>query len=291
MGRFTKDINIVSSIDTLQTKDRVENRKMQIDIVHGQTQKYINDGIITTRWSPNYKKIITRLTETEKEIGEIYKMATVINVEEVKMNRIDIHTDIDMEFEEIDKLLDLLFLSIIEGARNNIKKDWIDKNDLKKEAYWFGTQYLELNFYNKKKEAKDKGEKYEYPTRLEIRFKKIKSQDKKFHIDKAIGIYKEAIEKVSYSENTRIKLLCSAWDKFIIENPKATLTHFVIKYEKEIHTKKIMEGIYKHVGLKGQLNSWIKKFRQGYKLELITESELKELVKRINISLKRYKNN
>ena len=291
MGRFTKDTVIVSSIDTLQTKDKVENRKIQVDIVRGQTKKYINNGIITTCWSPNYKKIITRLTETEKEIEEIYKMAMVVNIEDVKMNRIDIHTDVAREFEEIDKLLDLLFLSIIEGTRNNIKKDWIDKNDLKKEAYWFRTQYLEINFYNKKKEAKDKEEKYEYPTRMEIRFKKIKSQDKKFHIDKAIGIYKEAIEKFSYAESTRIELLCTAWDKFIVENPKATLTHFVIKYEKEIHTKRILEGIYKHVGLKGQINSWIKKFRKGYKLELITENELKELVKRITISLKRYKNN
>lgn len=291
MGRFTKDTVIVSSIDTLQTKDKVENRKIQVDIVRGQTKKYINNGIITTCWSPNYKKIITKLTETEKEIEEIYKMAMVVNIEDVKMNRIDIHTDVAKEFEEIDKLLDLLFLSIIEGAGKNIKKDWIDKNDLKKEAYWFRTQYLEINFYNKKKEAENKGEKYEYPTRMEIRFKKIKSQDKKFHIDKAIGIYKEAIEKFAYAENTRIELLCAAWDKFIVENPKATLTHFVIKYEKEIHTKRILEGVYKHVGLKGQINLWIKKFRKGYKLELITENELKELVKRINISLKRYKNN
>ena len=61
-----------------------------------------------------------------------------------------------------------------------------------------------------------------------------------------------------------------------MEDTKATLTHFVVKYEKEIHTKRILEGIYRHVGLKGTISSWIKKFRQGYKLELITENELKE---------------
>lgn len=72
MSRFTKDTVIVSSIDTLQSKDNVENRKIQVDIVCGQTKKYINDGIITTHWSPNYRKIITRLTETEKEIEGIY---------------------------------------------------------------------------------------------------------------------------------------------------------------------------------------------------------------------------
>ena len=64
-------------------------------------------------------------------------MSMVISVEEVKMNRIDIHTNIGREFEEIDKLLDLLFLSIIEGGGNNIKKDWVDKNNFKKDAYWF----------------------------------------------------------------------------------------------------------------------------------------------------------
>ncbi|MCI6381071.1 MAG: hypothetical protein MR824_00710 [Fusobacterium mortiferum] len=290
MKKINKNTIVISSIDTFQTKDTVENRKLKVDVLPGQTKKYINDGIITTRWNPNHKGIINKLTETEEMIEEMYSMATVINFREIKMNRIDIHTDIDIEFQYVSKMLDMLFMSITEGMGKS-RKEWIDKDDLQKESYWLGTQYVEVNFYNKKTACKNSGEKCEYPTRLEIRFKKIKSQDKKFHIDKAIKIYSDALERFKYAESSRIKALCDEWDIFKKENPKGTLTHFVIKYECEIYTRRILHELYEYVGLKGNFKSWVDKFKRGYKLELITEKDMKELIKRINISLKRYKNN
>lgn len=290
MKKITKDTLFISSIDTFQTKDSINNRNILIDTMPGQSKKYIDNDIIRTVWNPNHNGIIKKLTETEKEIVDIYSRAQIINTSVVKMNRIDINTDIDIEFTEIDKELDFLFLIITEG-KNNLQREWGDKSDFKKDSYWFKSQYLDINFYNKSKDSMAKNEKCEFPTRLELRFKKIKSQDKKLHIQKAIDLYNESFERLEYAENTRIKMLCDEWDNFITDNPKATLTHFVVKHEKDIFTRRILEGLYKHVGLSGSISSWIKKFRQGYKLELITANEVKELVKRITISLKRYKNN
>ena len=63
------------------------------------------------------------------------------------------------------------------------------------------------------------------------------------------------------------------------------------KEESDSNTRNILHALYKYVGLKGSFKAWVDKFKRGYKLDLITENEIKELVKRITISLKRYKNN
>lgn len=290
MKKITTKTTVVSSIDTIQTKDLEDNRLMIIDNLLGQTKRKVENGIITTRWSPNYKGIIKRLSDTKNEMLEIYSRAYIINVDCMKMNRIDIHTDIDIKFCEIEKLLDFFFMILTEGMGKD-RKEWTNKDDLKKESLWVRTQYLDIEIYNKEKECADKNKKCEFPTRVELRFKKIKSQDMKVHIDKAIGIYTDAIEKFAYAENRRIKVLCSEWDNFIKDNPRGTLTHFVIKYESEIYTRRILKELYMYVGLKGNFKSWIDKFKRGYKLDLITEKEICTLVQRINISLKRYKNN
>lgn len=290
MKKITTKTRIISSIDTIQTKEDKNNRKERIDFVPGQSSKYTNEDKITTKWSPNHDCIKDKLSITEMELNKMYELATVIDVESVRMNRIDINTDVDIQFEDVSKIIDFMFMCCTEGMGSN-RKEWTNKDTLKKEAYWFSNQYFEVNFYDKEKEDTDKDRENEYPTRLEVRFKKVKKQDKKYHVDKAISFYQGALERYSFAEKSRIKLLCDEWDRFVKENSKATLTHFVVKYEEHIYTRNILEGLYKHVGLKGSLSSWIKKFRQGYKLELTTENEIKELVKRITISLKRYKNN
>lgn len=290
MKKITNKTKVISSIDTIQTKENRNNRLFEVDFVLGQSKKYTNDDKITTKWSPNHDFIKEKLSDTEKELEKMFESATVIDSKEVKMNRIDINTDVDIKFEDVSKIIDFMFMCCTEGM-NKERKEWSNKDTLKREAHWFSNQYLEVNFYDKEKEDEDKERKNEYPTRLEVRFKKIRKQDKKHHVDKAIEFYNGALERYSSAEKSRIDILCKEWDKFIKENPKGTLTHFVVRFEEYIYTREILQGLYKYVGLKGSLNSWIKKFRQGYKLELVTENEIKELVKRITISLKRYKNN
>lgn len=290
MKRITNKTKVISSIDTIQTKEDKSNRRDNIDFVIGQSKKYTNDDKITTKWSPNHDFIKEKLSDTEKELEKMYESATVIDVKGVKMNRIDINTDVDISFEDVSKIIDFMFMCCTEGMDKQ-RKEWTNKDTLRKEAYWFSNQYLEINFYNKEKEDEDKEKKNEYPTRLEVRFKKVRKQDKKHHVEKAIDFYSGALERYSFAEASRIKLLCDEWDRFIEDNPKATLTHFVVKYEEHIYTRNILQALYKYVGLKGSFKAWVDKFKRGYKLDLITENEIKELVKRITISLKRYKNN
>lgn len=290
MKKITRKTKVVSSIDTIQTKEDRDNRELDVDFLQGQTMKYTNDYKIVTRWSPNHDFIKTKLSDTEKEMDIMFKRATVKDKSKVRMNRIDINTDVDIAFEDVSKIVDFMFMCCTEGMQKE-RKEWTNKDTLKKEAYWFSNQYLEINFYDKAKEDSDKEKINEYPTRLEVRFKKIKSQDKKHHIEKAINFYDGALERYSFAERSRMELLCNEWDKFIEENPRGTLTHFVVKFEEHIYTREILKGIYEYVGLKGNFKAWVDKFRRGYKLDLISENEIKELVKRITISLKKYKNN
>ena len=45
MKKINKNTIVISSIDTFQTKDKIENRRIKVDSLPGLTKKYINDKI------------------------------------------------------------------------------------------------------------------------------------------------------------------------------------------------------------------------------------------------------
>lgn len=288
MKKIDKTVVIQSTIDTTQTRDKILNRiDSEIKVLGRKTIKKEN-GLITDKWCMNYKEYHEGLSSSVEELNKMFELATVIDLKEIKVNRIDVATDIDIKFNEIDKFITFYFMIFTEGMGKGRRK-WTDMDLEEVDALWFKRQYLEVQYYNKEKQAKESGFSAKYPSRLEVRLKRTEKQDFKYHIDRVIKMYEEVPEKIQFLENSRIELLCRKWDEFKKDNPKGTLTHFVVAWEDKIYTRAMLEGLYKYVGLKGNFKSWIDKFKRGYKLELFTEKEVINLNKRIIKSLKEYK--
>ena len=288
--KIDKNLEVQSTIDTTQTRDKIINR-LDIDRkILGRTIIKRDVENITDKWNVNYSKYHKNLSETVEELNKMFELATIIDNEVIKVNRIDVATDLDVKFDEVGKFISFYFMCFTEGL-GGVRRRWTDIDLEEVDALWFKKQYLEVQYYNKEKQAKENGFEAAYPTRLEVRLKRTEKQDFKYHIDRTIKMYQEVPEKISYVEQDRINLLCKKWDRFKEDNNGATLTHFVMAWEDRIYTKEILKGLYKYVGLKGSFNEWLKWYNRKHKLELFTDKDILKLNKMIIKSLKEYKKN
>lgn len=291
--RVEKDTVVVSSIDTSQHRDNKDNREHQcrIDFVDGRVRENWKDGgEISMVLSPNQHGILTKLTETEKRYEEILTTLTVIDFDKVEMNRLDIHTDVNIEFGAMKKLL-RVFMFCVSCEKNADVKTISSEKRAKDEQLMIRTSTFYMKAYDKREEARVKGEVCEYPTRIEVSFQRIEKQDKKFHLKKLIKLYKDSINYFEMFENERVETLKSDYDDFIKEYPNSTFTNYVIHRADRVESRNVLEQIYKHSGLKGSFKTWLSKFQKLHGIVLYTEKDLKDMVNRVNKSIKEYMNN
>lgn len=292
--KIDKDTIVISSIDTSQHKDFKENRecKERIPFVDGRVYEKWNDDDITVVLSPNKHGVITKLTETEKRYKEIMEALTVIDYDAVEMNRIDIHTDINIEYDKLEKLLRVFHFCVNANKSKTVDiKTIFSEKTMLSEQLEIRTSTYHMKIYDKAKEAKVKGEYCEYLTRIEVSYMRIERQDKKFHLKKLIKSYKESVGNFEEFENQRIESMKMDYDRFIEEFPNTNFTDYVLRRYERIETRNVLESIYKHAGLTGAFKTWLSKFQKTHGIILYTEKDLKDMVARINKSIKEYANN
>lgn len=293
--RVEKDTIVVSSIDTSQHKDSVDNRevKERIPFVVGRpSEVWKYDGKITTVMSPNQHGVITKLSETEKRYKEIMDALTVINYDAVEMNRIDIHTDINIEYDKLEKLLRVFHFCVnVDKSKTVDIKTIFSEKSMLPEQLEIRTSTYHMKIYDKKKEAESKGERWEYPTRIEVSYMRIERQDIKFHLKKLIKSYKDSIKNFEEFEGQRADSMKRDYDRFINEYPNTDFTDYVLRRYDKIETRGILEAIYKHSGKKGSFTSWLSKFQKRHGIVLYVEKDLRDMVTKINKSIKEYMNN
>ena len=107
------NMTVKSRIDTIQTKEKTSNRKVLDTFIKEHEDIRIDkDGNIVSKWNMNNIKdsysTEYKLSLTKESLKRMLEMVTVIDVEKMKMNRIDIATDIRINFIENIKILDLL---------------------------------------------------------------------------------------------------------------------------------------------------------------------------------------
>ena len=290
--RIEKDTIVVSSIDTSQHKDNKDNRehRCRIDFVDGRVREnWKDDGEISMVLSPNQHKIITKLTETEKRYEEILSALTVIDFGKVEINRLDIHTDVNIEFGAVKKLL-RVFMFCVSCEKNADVKTISSEKRAKDEQLTIRTSTFYMKAYDKKEESRVKGEVCEYPTRIEVSFQRIEKQDKKFHLKKLIKLYKDSISYFEMFEKERIETMKSDYDDFIKEYPNTDFTDYVLRRYDKIETRGILEAIYKHAGKTGAFNKWLFGFQKRHGIVLYVQKDLKDMVTKINKSIKEYMN-
>ena len=279
-----------SRIDTIQTKEPTTNRVEFDKEVKGKEEVINKKGELITKWNPNnmcfnYSNEY-KLSTTKQKMEELMELATVINYDDVKMNRIDIATDSTMDFVVNAKLIQLLHKCLVAKIKGG--KVWlnIDDTDNKVSNVRFANRDWNIEFYDKDKESEGNSL---YNTRFEVRHLRIKSQDFIHHIDKTIDLWQGALNNLEVVDKIEVEKLKRIADDERKECPSMKFTTFVDRHNGEIFTLEQLKELYKYWGLKGSFNAWLQKYRNAHIMELINKKQLNEVVKEVVKSLKSYK--
>lgn len=281
-----------SRIDTLETREPQDNRKTLIFDLKG-TESYLNKNMdIVTKLNPNnfnfgYSKNY-KLSETINTIEDMQTALTVIDTNKVNLRRVDISTDLSLEFDEISKFLDLVHKSIRAKEKNGKAWSNLDEADLNTSNYLYRNRFkMEVEFYNKFKENPNAN----YPTRMEIRFLRISSKDFKLHINNAIALWKAMSNNLEDVEKQMIEILKAKWIEERSINLGLTFSTFVYKYSNYIYTQNILKSLYKETGLTRNFRYWLQDFKKKFSIEFYTKADLIDFSKNVIKSLKDYAKN
>ena len=92
-----------SRIDTIEIKDKVSNREnLDIEIKGYELIRMNEKAELKCKLNPNNLHYAYdteyKLSKTKENINELLNLITVINKDEVEMNRIDICTDVNVNY-------------------------------------------------------------------------------------------------------------------------------------------------------------------------------------------------
>lgn len=279
-----------SRIDTIQTRELLSNRR-EFDVdIKGVEETLNKQGELITKWNVNnalyeYSNVY-ELSHTKKKLEELMELATIINVEDVKMNRIDICTDSTIDFVDNAKLIQLLHKCLVAKIKGG--KVWlnIDDNDNKVSNVRFANRDWNIEFYDKQKESEGKSL---YSTRFEVRHLRVKSQEFEYHVDKTIQLWQGAINNIEVVNKIEVEKLKRIADDERKECPNMRFTTYVDRHNNEIFTLEQLKELYKWWGLKGSFKSWLNDYRKTHILELVNKTQLNNVIKEVVKSLKSYK--
>ena len=279
-----------SRIDTIQTKEPIGNRGSFDVYVKGCEYDINKDGNVISIWNPNnirdtYSQEY-KLSLTKESLNKMFDMVTVIDAGNVKMNRVDICTDVDFNYIENIKLLDLLHRCLTVNFKGGKKWTNISDEDLKISNLRYSNRDFNIEFYDKKKQTENT---HLYDTRLEVRALRVKSQELEHHVNRCIDLYNASIENITKVNKIVGEMLIKTWEEEKRRQPKLRFTTFVYKYSHYFYTMDILKVVYNHVGLKQGVRSWLNKLRKTYNIELYTKNDIDKMVKLIVKSLKEYK--
>lgn len=287
---MTNKAEFKSRIDTIQTKEPISNRVEFDKEVKGKEEVINKKGELITKWNPNnmcfnYSNEY-KLSETKRKLVELMEVATVINVDDVKMNRIDIATDSTIDFVVNAKMIQLLHKCLVAKIKGG--KVWlnIDDTDNKVSNVRFANRDWNIEFYDKDKESEGNSL---YNTRFEVRHLRIKSQDFIHHIDKTIDLWQGALNNLEVVDKIEVEKLKRIADDERKECPNMRFTTYVDRHNAEIFTLEQLKELYKYWGLKGSFKAWLNDYRKTHILELVNKTQLNNVVKEVVKSLKSYK--
>ncbi|MCS6133267.1 hypothetical protein EXM65_17855 [Clostridium botulinum] len=291
-----KDLNSItycSRIDTLETREPVSNRRdITICDIKGIHKNYIINDFVKTVYNPNNFNFgyntEYKLSKTISTLDQMQTVMTVLELDNVEYKRVDIATDISVEFKDISKFLDLIHKCIRAKEKGGKAWDNTCEDTLNISNYRFINRSLGIEFYDKLKESAGKAL---YPTRMEIRFLRISSKDFKFHVNNSINLWKAMSNNLDQVENEIVEILKNKWTEEKELSIGLTFTEFVYKWSDKIFTTTILKELYKFSGLKGSYKSWLQRYRSNHHIEFYSKNNLRIFSKNIIESLKDYLKN
>ena len=234
----------------------------------------------------NKEFYIESYEELKSIMCNLYNDIEVQEIEEIEIDRVDIAIDRPISFEDGFKKHLYLFELVTYGAKKNTRWYTTNLDTLNRNSIKQSNNSFEVCFYNKEEESKGA---FEYKTRLEFRFKRLNGNDLDKALDKLILKLQNIEFNITSITDEMIEKLCKMWEKKKAKKPTLSLTAFVSDNEEYFYNIDILKGVYKYVGLKGNLVQWLKKFRKGNKIEFVSDKKMKEMQKDMIKEVKRYK--
>lgn len=224
--------------------------------------------------------------ELKKILDNLFHEMSVQNLEEVNFERVDIAIDISESFETIFKKNLYLFELITANSPKNTRWYTTNLDTLERNSIKLKSNSFEVCFYNKEEES---GGEFPYKTRLEFRLKRLKGNDPNFAIEKLIdklSLIDKNIEVITMNIANR---LIKKWDKCKNKKRTLTFTSFVADNTDYFYNLEILKIVYKHVGLKASVSSWLKDYRKTNDFEVFSNTQIVKMKKEMIKEIKRYK--
>ncbi|EHL1910535.1 hypothetical protein KDH02_004809 [Salmonella enterica] len=234
--------------------------------------------------------MIESLKESEKKLLEIMDDLTIIEKHNVEMNRIDIAIDSKMKFEECKRFIGYIFMLVTYSDKQSYKVKLSDMYSDNVTGYVSKSRDLEIVFYDKALESEGQ---HKYNTRMEFRYKRIKTLDFKMHIDKLIRLIRSIDVNIELLDKKKIEALKKLYDKAIRENKATNFSQFVICYSDSIYTKEQLKALYEYANMQGDFTNWLSFFRKSHsdlEFQLFNKTDVKKYKSEVIKSIKKYRN-
>lgn len=294
-------VNIMhSKIDTIQISTEKYNFR-NIDEVNKDNKPYIVKthergskifiGLHISRTQGNYNYGVETYTHKYfmEQLKWIYRDLGIIDVSQVKLDRLDYCFDYEENFEKMYKLNNTLL--VLYGLE--IKADFNDMIEsntvLEQKKTSLSVRNVgrtkQLYIYDKKTESRNR---HPYSTRQEMRVMRLENKS----IQDAIEVHYNMLGRLEsnfYSmEQLKINNLYELYQKELKDGKVNSFTSFVTRYNEQIVTRRICEELHRLTGHKGKFKNWLKEYRKRNVIEFVSKENIKEMIFEMRKSMRRY---
>lgn len=281
-------------IDTMQLKTRIENIEdlsvFDSDFITWakRTDRTSDDVIVFKIHLSEYIGTCDGKHYTYAEQMEIknkmLKELGVLNLFEVKEDRLDLCFDTTVEFEEMFKRSDCFKHLYAMNYKTTNTFDNLNTTCFEVENMKVLSRYNELEIYNKKKQRKGQ---YPYNTRVEFRFKNIKV-DEKTKIKDLVKLLDRMIENYEAFEEQRAEALYNKYLKDLEKGKVKNFTQFVNANKDYVTSTKVCKALYERTMMKKGYKDWLRKYSETNDIDFLTKTEMKQMVADMKKAIKTY---
>lgn len=291
---MSSSIDIKALIDTIGIKTNKDNSVNGFEgITMERKDERIDENTIICKVNLHKKYgegTIQNLTQFKESLTETLKEDGVINLDEVKLTRVDVAFDTN-NFDFIDnqdtKLLRLIYRLLIARSKGRGIRESKDPRDNKYKSLSETNSVFGLEIYDKKKESEGV---HPYKVRFEFRYKRHLNKqidDYDYYFKKTKEIINAIDNHLEHVEQTEIKLLKKLMDESKKEGTYENFTNFVKMNSDIIFTDTILKSLYEYE-MKGTYKKWLAGYRKVRPITLYKKSDILRVKKALLKALKQY---
>ena len=298
-----KNINLYAIVDTVQIENSYSNFVSieEIDIEEMNYVKQYSDNISKqvrtivlnlNRLNSRYSSI-KKLSEFNKELKSIMQVLNIKTLDDVKLKRIDIAIDSDLDFNKNYKLWQFLLQVLSYDDKKAEKWNTENLKTMKKVQVYSKGRSVDITIYDKNYESNGN---HEANTRIEIRYKRLGKQGQGTNIDikeqvkKLIKQLSHIEDNIESLEKNTARMLIDRWNEEKSKYEKLTLSEFYRRYDNYFYTSNIAKMVYQESGLKGSYTKWVAKLKvnSSNNIKYYTKTDMVKFKKAMTKALKEY---